>query len=326
MSYRSFLISIAVAGMAGLVSPALAETPTGPAAVAYQQAPDIYRFPLGKLEIVALSDGTVPQDLHQLLTHTKPADVDDLLDRSYLANPVEASINAYLIRDDTRRILVDTGSGQLFGPGYGGKLVDSLASLGTKPEDITDILITHIHTDHTGGLVADGQRAFPNAAVHVGKPDIDFFFDPSNAAKTGYAMKYFDEAAKTIGVYDKAGKVKPFADGAAVLPGVVATIHPGHTPGSAFFTVTSEGRSIVFVGDIIHVAAVQFPNTGITIVYDVDAAKAASVRQTAFANFVRDRQLIAAPHLPFPGVGHVGDNGNGTFRWFPVEYRNRAGQ
>ena len=102
MSYRSFLFSVTVAGMAGLVSPALAETPTGPAAVAYQQTPDIYRFPLGKLDIVALSDGTVPQDLHQLLTHTKPADVDDLLDRSYLANPVEAA--------DRRRIAGGSGA------------------------------------------------------------------------------------------------------------------------------------------------------------------------------------------------------------------------
>jgi glyoxylase-like metal-dependent hydrolase (beta-lactamase superfamily II) len=326
MTYRSFLYGIAIASMAGLATPAAAETPTVPAAVAYQQAPDTYRFPLGKLDIIALSDGTVPQDLHQLLTHAKPADVDELLGRSFLANPVEASINAYLIRDGARRILVDTGSGQLFGPGYGGKLVDSLASVGTKPEEITDILITHIHTDHTGGLVANGQQTFPNATVHVGKPDIDFFLDPSNAAKTGYAKNYFDEAAKTIGVYHNAGKVKPFADGATILPGVVATIHPGHTPGSAFFKVTSEGRSIVFVGDIIHVAAVQFPNPGITIVYDLDAAKAASVRQAAFSDFSGERQLIAAPHLPFPGVGHVSANGNGTFGWFAVEYRNRAGQ
>lgn len=326
MTYRSFLYSLAIASMAGLASPALAETQTDPAAVAYQQMPDTYRFPLGKLSIVALSDGTVPQDLHQLLTHTKPAEVDDLLGRSFLTNPVEASINAYLIQDGARRILVDTGSGQLFGPGYGGKLVDSLASIGTRPEDITDILITHIHTDHTGGLVTDSRRTFPNAVVHVGKPDIDFFLDPSNAAKTGYAEKYFDEAAKTVGVYDKAGKVKPFTDGAAILPGIVGTIHQGHTPGSAFFTVTSEGRSIVFVGDIVHVAAVQFPDPQITIVYDLDATKAASVRQIAFSKFAGDRQLIAAPHLPFPGVGHVKANGNGTFGWFPVEYRNRAGQ
>jgi glyoxylase-like metal-dependent hydrolase (beta-lactamase superfamily II) len=326
MTYRSLVFSIAVAGMAGFGSPALAENPAGAAVVAYQQTTDAYRFPLGRLEIIALSDGTVPQDLHQLLTHTTPANVDDLLNRSLLTNPVEASINAYLIRDGARRILVDTGSGQLFGPGYGGKLVDSLASVATKPEDITDILITHIHTDHTGGLVADGRMTFPNATVHVGKPDLDFFLDPLNAAKTGYAKNYFDEAAKTIGVYDKAGKVKPFNDGATILPGIVATIHPGHTPGSAFFTVTSEGRSIVFVGDIIHVAAVQFPSPKITIVYDVDAATAASTREAAFAQFAGDRQLIAAPHLPFPGVGHISANGNGTFGWLPVEYRNRAGQ
>lgn len=326
MSYRSFVHSVAIASTIGLALPAWAETPAVPAAIAHQQVPDTYRFPLGRLDIIALSDGTVPQDLHQLLTQTKPAEVDDLLQRSFLANPVEASINAFLIRDGARRILVDTGSGQLFGPGYGGKLADSLAAVGITPEDITDILITHIHTDHTGGLVVDGRRTFPNATVHVGKPDIDFFLDPSNAARTGYAQKYFDEAAKTIGVYDRAGKVKPFADRATILPGVVATIHQGHTPGSAFFNVTSEGQSIIFVGDIIHVAAVQFPKPAITIVYDQDPTKAASVRQTAFAQFAGDRQLIAAPHLPFPGVGHVNADGHGKFGWFPVEYRNRGGE
>ena len=127
ISYRLLLLAMAAAGMVGLGSPARAEPPTVPVvAAAYQQVPDAYRFPLGKLEVVALSDGTVPQDLHQLLTRTTPADIDHLLGRSFLANPVEASINAFLIRDNTRRILVDTGSGQLFGPGYGGKLVDSL--------------------------------------------------------------------------------------------------------------------------------------------------------------------------------------------------------
>jgi glyoxylase-like metal-dependent hydrolase (beta-lactamase superfamily II) len=326
MSYRSLVFSIALAGMAGFGLPALAETPTAASVVAYQQTAEAYRLPLGRLEIIALSDGTVPQDLHQLLTHTTVATVDGLLSGSFLSNPVEASINAYLIRDGARRILVDTGSGQLFGPGYGGKLVDSLASVATKPEDITDILITHVHTDHTGGLVADGRMTFPNATVHVGKPDLDFFLDPSNAAKTGYDKHYFDEAAKTIGIYDKAGKVQPFNDGATILPGIVATIHPGHTPGSAFYTVTSESRSIVFVGDIVHVAAVQFPDPKITIVYDVDAATAASVRENAFSHFAHDRQLIAAPHLPFPGIGHVSANGHGAFSWFPVEYRNRAGQ
>jgi len=326
MPLRPLLLGAALGLALGLAPSAFAGDPpvSGDAAV-HRQVPDAYRFPLGKLQITALSDGTVPQDLHALLTGTTPAEVDALLDRAFVASPVEVSINAFLIEDGERRMLVDTGAGQLFGPGYGGRLVDSLATVGVKPADVTDILVTHVHTDHSGGLVADGREVFPNAVVHVGAPDLEFFLDPANAAKTSYAPRYFDEAAKTIGVSAKAGKVKTFGDGETILPGVVATLHPGHTPGSAFFTVSSEGRSIVFIGDIIHVAPVQFPKPEITIVYDLDPQQAAAVRETAFSAFADERRLIAAPHLPFPGVGHVRSEGDGAFSWHPVEYRNRDG-
>lgn len=324
MTLRSLLASTALAVTMAASSPAFA-APVTPPSAAYVQAADAYAVPLGDLDIVALSDGTVPQDLHTLLTGTSEEEVDGLLDRSFQANPVEASINAYLIRGGGRTVLVDTGSGELFGPGYGGKLIDSLAAAGVKPDDVTDILITHVHTDHTGGLVGGGKPVFVNATVHVGAPDIDFFLDASNAERTGYAQQYFDEAAKTVGVLAKAGKVKTFGDNETVLPGIVATLHPGHTPGSAFFTVESHGQSIVFVGDIVHVENVQFPKPAITIVYDVDPATAAAVRQEAFSDVAGSRQLIAAPHLPFPGIGHVRSEGGGAFSWHALEYRNRAG-
>lgn len=326
MELRSLLTSTAVILTLGLAAPAVAETTPAATAADYAQVADFYAFPLGGLKIVALSDGTVPQDLHQLLTGTTPAKVDELLEQSFQSNPVEASINAYLIEDGDRRILIDTGSGQLFGPGNGGKLFDSLAVVGVSPRDITDILITHIHTDHTGGLVMDGGAVFPNATVHVATPDISFFLDAPNSEKTGYARQYFDEAEKTIGVYENAGKVKTFSDNETILPGIVATLHPGHTPGSAFFTVTSNGKSIIFVGDIIHVASVQFPDPSITIVYDVDPDKAEAMREAAFSNFAKTRQLIAAPHLPFPGVGHIRSEGENSYTFHPLEYRNRAGQ
>jgi glyoxylase-like metal-dependent hydrolase (beta-lactamase superfamily II) len=324
MTLRLLLSSTAIAVTIATALPAFA-APVTTADAVYAQAADTYAMPLGDLKIVALSDGTVPQDLHELLTGTSEKEVDGLLDRSFQANPVEASINAYLILGGDRAVLVDTGSGELFGPGYGGKLLDSLAAAGVMPGDITDILITHVHTDHTGGLVAGGKPVFANATVHVGAPDIDFFLDASNSERTGYARQYFDEAAKTVGVYAKAGKVKTFGNNETILPGIVTTLHPGHTPGSAFFTVESQGRSIVFVGDIVHVENVQFPKPAITIVYDVDPAKAAAVREQAFSDIAGSRQLIAAPHLPFPGIGHVRGEGGGAFSWHPVEYRNRAG-
>jgi glyoxylase-like metal-dependent hydrolase (beta-lactamase superfamily II) len=321
---RLLLLSGAVALMAAVAAPAVAQTATLPAAAAYRQAADTYSFPLGDFQVAALSDGTVPQDLYQLLIGPTHSHIDGLLKREFLANPVEASINAFMIKDGTRTILVDTGSGDLFGPGNGGKLPESLGTLGVKPDDVTDILITHVHTDHTGGLVRNGKPIFLKATIHVGAPDLDFFLDRSNAAKTGYADQYFDEAAKTIGAYEKLGKVKTFGDNETILPGIVASLHPGHTPGSAFFTVTSKGRSMAFIGDVIHVAAVQFPEPKITILYDVNPGQAASSRIMAFTDLAAKRQLVAAPHLPFPGIGHISADGEGAFDWHPVEYRNRA--
>lgn len=311
MALAALLVAAPVAAQAPLPSP----TPI-------TQASGSYRFAVGDLRITALSDGTVPQDLHKLMTNTSTTELDVLLTRAQRRNPIEASINAFLIEDGARRILVDTGSGELFGPGNGGKLVASLTSVGVRPEQIDDILITHVHTDHSGGLMRNGQRTFPNATVHVAKADVDFFLDPGNAARTGYGVQYFEEAAKTLKPYLDTGKVKGFAGPATILPGITASLHPGHTPGSAFFVARSRGKSITFIGDIVHVEPVQFPRPAITIVYDLDPKAAARVRTDQFGRFARERTLVAAPHLPFPGVGHLRAEGAG-YVWLPTEYVNR---
>jgi glyoxylase-like metal-dependent hydrolase (beta-lactamase superfamily II) len=289
------------------------------------QGPDFYRFHVGSVTVTALSDGTVPQDLHALLTGTTAARTDQLLHDGFLSNPVEASINAFLIALPDRLVLVDTGSGELFGPGNGGKLVSSLAAAGYRPEQITDILLTHVHTDHSGGLVREGQRVFTNATVHVGQPDVDFFLNVANAGKSGYDRKYFEEAIKTLKPYVDANKVAGFSKESKVVPGITATLHPGHTPGSAFYTLTSEGNRITFIGDIIHVAAVQFPDPRVTILYDVDPKAAANTREQAFSSFASGRELVAAPHLPFPGVGHLRQAGSG-YQWVPIDYGNRGAE
>lgn len=151
-------IPVPVLALAILAAPGGSSTfgqePSRPSALEGRQLlPGAFRFRVGKVRVTALSDGTVPINLHELLRDTTPEEIDRLLARSFLVDPVEASIIAFLLEDGSRRVLVDTGAGELFGPGLGGKLPAGLVAVGCRPEQVDDILITHVHTDHSGGLV-----------------------------------------------------------------------------------------------------------------------------------------------------------------------------
>lgn len=322
MIRHAFLLAATAALLPGAAA-APPQAASGPGVVRQTPAPPIYRFAVGKARVTALSDGTVAIDLHQLLHGITVPQMNAALARSFSRNPFEASINAYLIELDGRKILVDTGSGELFGPNNGGRLPEALAIAGVRPEEITDILITHVHTDHSGGLVLGGRIMFPRATIHAGKADVDFFLDPAKTGIGGYEPRLWSEAAKTFKPYVDAGKVRAFDRTGPILPGIVAELKPGHTPGSAFYTLTSAGRRITFIGDIVHAGPVQLPQPDVTIKFDQDEAKARAVRRAAFAAFARERTLVAAPHLSFPGVGHVQADGRG-YRWHPVEHGDRA--
>jgi glyoxylase-like metal-dependent hydrolase (beta-lactamase superfamily II) len=211
----------------------------------------------------------------------------------------------------------------LFGSLGGGKLQRALKVAGHGPDEIDAILITHIHTDHSGGLVVGGQMMFPNAMVYAGKPDVDLWLNPANARRSRDDQKrFFTEANQTVKPYLDAGKLKPFSGETVILSGITALPTPGHTPGHSFYRVESKGESIEFWGDILHFGSVQFPKPEITVVYDFDSQAAAVQRKKQFTRAATSRRLIAAAHLPFPGVGYIRAEDRG-YIWVPVEYRWR---
>lgn len=295
--------------------------------VNFQTQPGFYRYKLGDYEITALSDGSVPQDLHALLQGSSRSDIEDLLKKAHLQNPVEASINSYLINTGEKLILVDTGAGAFFGAGYGGKLIQRLKNSGYEPSQISDILITHVHTDHTGGLVNDGQAVFPNATVYIGQADLDFFLDPNNQnGVNGYDKSYFEQATTALTPYIKLGHISPISGSKLLFPGVNATPTPGHTPGHYFYKVESQGKSIIFIGDSIHVESVQLPKPEITITYDVEQSAAAKQRAVQFERIAREGSLVAAPHLPYPGIGYINQDTTGDgYKFIRAEYHDRDG-
>jgi glyoxylase-like metal-dependent hydrolase (beta-lactamase superfamily II) len=284
------------------------------------QAPGFYRMMLGDFEVTALFDGTIDLEVKKLLTNTTQAQVGKLLDRSFKKDLVPTSVNSYLVNTGSKLVLIDTGAGTLFGPTLG-NLRNNLLAAGYKPEQVDDVFITHMHGDHVGGLIVDGKLAFPNATIHAGQEDADFWLSKANLEKATPEMKgFFQGAQSSLNPYVEAGKFQPLKGDADLVPGIKAVPAHGHTPGHNTYVIESKGQKLVLWGDLMHVASVQFVQPQVTISFDVDSKTAAAERKKAYADAAKGRYLVGSAHLPFPGLGRVRAEGSG-YVWVPVDYQ-----
>ena len=213
-------------------------------------APGFYRMMLGDFEITALSDGTVALPVDKLLTNTKPGQVDKALAAAFVKAPLETSVNAYLVNTGEKLVLVDTGAAGLFGPTLG-KLLVNLKAAGYTPEQVDAVVITHMHPDHVGGLMAGDKLAFANATVHADKHDADYWLSQANLDKAPAAMKgFFQGAMASMNPYVSSGKMKAFNGSTDLFPGIRAVAAPGHTPGHTIYSIESKGQKLVLWGEI----------------------------------------------------------------------------
>jgi glyoxylase-like metal-dependent hydrolase (beta-lactamase superfamily II) len=309
-----------IAGFAALLVGLSYATAIGAAAPQLKgQAPGYYRMMLGDFEIVALSDGVTSIEMGKLLTNTTPQRVEQLLKRSFLADPMDVSVNAYLVNTGTKLVMIDAGCGALFGPTMG-KLVDNLKAAGYQPEQIDEIYITHMHVDHVGGLMSGDKIAFPNAIVRADQRDADYWLSPANLDAAPADMKDFFKGAKaSLDPYIAAGKFKPFDGATELVPGVRSVPTYGHTKGHTIYVVESKGETLNVLGDLMHVAAVQFPDPSVTVQFDTDPKMAAVQRKKVYADTAKRRFWLAAAHLAFPGIGHIRADSQG-YVFVPANY------
>ena len=309
--------SAAVALIAGLaLSGAHAQTP-----MSNDATPGWYRMRLGQFEITALSDGTLDLPVDKIFTKVSPGRMRSLLSRAYLSNEVTLTVNAFLVNTGTRLVLIDTGTGtsQMFGSKLG-RLLSNLQASGYSPAQVDEIYVTHMHTDHIGGLMRDGEAGFTNAIVRADASEAAFYLSQSRMdAAPADEREDFESAMAVLKPYVATGKFKPFDGKAELTPGVRAVPAPGHTPGHTIYVIESQGERMVVWGDLMHVAALQFPQPSATIQFDWNTRLSAQQRRANFAEVAKNGYYVAAAHVAFPGIGKLRAEGDG-YAWVPISY------
>jgi glyoxylase-like metal-dependent hydrolase (beta-lactamase superfamily II) len=205
-------------------------------------------------------------------------------------------------------VLIDTGTGGAMMPETSGRLPANLAAAGIRPESVQHVVISHFHGDHLGGVMdGQGKPRFPNATLHVNADELAHW----RAQQEGDAGKLARGVAEAYGQ-----RLKTFRYG-EIVPGLTAEPVTGHTPGHTVYRLSSGGRQMLFVGDLIHSLAIQMPRPQVTLNFDSDQNAARAARMAFLQRNAGQDVLFAGPHFPFPGIGRIEKAGD-AFRYVPV--------
>ncbi len=260
----------------------------------------ICHFKVGALDFYSIQDDVGEMNDGALVTDDK-----DALARLAPTGRTPSGYAVFVVKKGSDTVLIDTGKG--------GKLLRRLQKIGVKPEDVKNILLTHSHGDHVGGLVKDDRKVFPNATLRIAAAELAFWKSARNGNLCEQCIKLYGEPEILV----------PDEKTAAVFPELVSVPLPGHTPGQTGFLLASEGGNLLVVADLLHNGAVQFARPDIGFRADNDLKLAAEVRRKTLRRAADERLLIAVSHLPFPSVGRVVVDGDG-FRYTPSPFSSGA--
>jgi len=284
--------------------------------------PSRYAVQVGDIEVLVISDGVLPITARTLATNAESTDLAGWLGANFLPPDVlDWPLNVVVVRTGGRTILVDAGLGVEF-PDFprAGQTVHRLQAAGIDPAAVTDVVLTHLHMDHVGGLLTQGlkERLRPDLRVHVAAAEADFWEAPDFSrtdmpapvpdALRSIASRFLDEYR---------GQLRTFETEYEVAPGVLVARTGGHTPGHSIVRLASGGQALTFAGDAVF--APGFDNPEWHNGFEHDPEEAARVRVDLLRELAATGESLVATHLPFPSVCHVAVAGD-VFRCVPAAW------
>lgn len=297
------LAATALAAPALHAAPATAQATPGAAPASPAAFAPYRRFQLGSFRVTTLLAGTRPmenpQDIFGL--NASPEDFAALSQTAFI--PADRSLNFFtptLVETGSEVILFDTG---LSGAG----IAAALAAAGVAPDAVTQVVLTHMHGDHIGGLAENGQPTFANAAYVTGQVEFDHW---AKAGNDGFEAK----------VRPLAPNMRFLAAGGAVTGGITALDAPGHTPGHMAYHLESAGKGLILTADTANHYVWSLERPDWEVKFDMDKAQAAHTRKALLGRIAADRLPFIGYHMPFPGLGYLEPQGQG-FRFVPASYQ-----
>ncbi|QHO76274.1 MBL fold metallo-hydrolase [Bradyrhizobium sp. CCBAU 051011] len=284
--------------------------------------PSRYALRVGEIDVLVISDGVLLLPGAMLAHNAEPAVRAAWLKDNFLPpDAFDWALNVVVVRSGGRTILVDAGMGTEF-PDLekSGHVIHRLEAAGIDLPSVTDVVLTHMHMDHVGGLLIDGvkERLRPDLRIHVAAAEVKFWEAP-DFSRVSMPPGFPDALRKTAKqfVAEYGSKLRTFEDEYEVAPGVVVTRTGGHTPGHSIVRVTSGGDRLTFAGDLVFTVGFEHPDwfNG----FEHDPEEAVRVRTSLLRELAANGSLLVATHMPFPSVGHVAVAGD-AFRFVPVPW------
>lgn len=296
------------------------ETAPMPHPMANEQLPAGYRFKVGGFECTVVSDGplrlgTFSAELFKGLSQER---IDAFVAANFLdKDNFVVDQNALVVNTGDKLVLIDTGMG--FRKPYGprtGHLLANLGAAGIDPKSIDVVALSHAHPDHVWGLVdEDGRAHFPNAQIHISQADLEYWTDEAKLSDPALGHYIGPIRDALLPWRDRMVFLK---DGREVVPGLQALSTPGHTVGHTSFVISSQGGSIVYIGDLGHQPVLQMESPRAEFARDTDPKQGVSSRLRVFDMVASGKIPIVAYHFPWPGIGHVAKNGD-HYRYVAIE-------
>ncbi len=260
-----------------------------------QDKPKSYTQNLGQMKVIQLNENQGMSDTKILIGATT-----EILDNSVPDRKIPNAVNAFLIQTAGKNILVDAG--------FGSKLFDNLKQQGIEPAQIDIVLLTHMHGDHIGGMLKDGEKAFPNAKVYVAEKEAAYW--KSDKANNQLALDVLSAYANQLVLFNPETLNKPEKE---LLPNIKAIEAYGHTPGHTMFLLDLDNQQLLIWGDLTHALAVQIRYPEVAVTYDVDPDQAVKSRIETL-KYISDKNIkVAGMHIPFSGMGNVTINEAGGY-------------